>query len=219
MDYILNSVYFKEAQQIYEECHIPDDELQPMGAFDIETKDLVDGDYKNLRLAIDEFEKLKFNADEYEDSLCEIEELNGRIDKLEAWKESAKQQHLKDGTWVSQAREEELSDKIKSLESQLETERSMTEAGYVRGSSTGNCVWYRNLECLRKENEKLKEEIERRDQLEQDPTESEKQLLATQFNGFMGEMKELNKEIAQLKAENEKLKEENDKLKAERNQS
>ena len=54
--------------------------------------------------------------------------------------------------------------------------------------------------------EELKEEIERRDQLEQDPTESEKQLLATQFNGFMGEMKELNKEIAELKAEIEELK-------------
>jgi len=64
------------------------------------------------------------------------------------------------------------------------------------------------LDHLERENEKLKAEIERRDQLEQDPTESEKQLLATQFNGFMGEMKELNKEIAQLKEENEKLKEE-----------
>jgi len=82
-----------------------------------------------------------------------------------------------------------------------------------RDELIGNLVTMERYKALyeesQKENEKLKEEIERRDQLEQDPTESEKQLLATQFNGFMGEMKELNKEIAQLKEENEKLKEAN----------
>jgi len=153
---------------------------------------------ENERLK-EENEKIKFNADEYEDSLCEIDELNGRIDKLEAWKESAKQQHLKDGTWVSQAREEELSDKIKSLESQLETERSMSEAGLVRGSSTGNCAWYRNLECLRKENDERGETTQRQ------RVEIEK-LKAEMADFKRNVMRQHLIEYAELQVENAKLK-------------
>ena len=102
--------------------------------------------------------------------------------KLQAWKESAKQEHLAAGTWVSQAREEELNDKIKSLESTLRTERTMTEHGYLRGSSTGDCVWYSNLEALRKE----RDGWEKSDSLMREENEKLKQFVLGVHNNIYG---------------------------------
>jgi len=175
MDYILGTESFEEAQRFYEDNHISD---FAKNAFDIETERLVDSDYKHFRLAQDEFEELTDKLDSAKgDAEMAREDMHAERElaqKLQAWKESAKQEHLAAGTWVSQAREEELNDKIKSLESTLQDERTMTEHGYLRGSSTGDCIWYRNLEALRKdrdgweraesrmreENEKLKKEID-----------------------------------------------------------
>ena len=80
VELLLNSESFESAKLDYVENHISDDE--PVVAFDIDSYDLEDSEYKNLRMAIDKILALDTITTEYLKLHAENEKLKAENKKL-----------------------------------------------------------------------------------------------------------------------------------------
>ena len=190
MDYILNSESFQNAQRFYEDNHIPAAELQPMGAADIETIDLVDGEYKNLRLAVDKFRE-DWEGEIYDQVGCWRKYLEPKDEDLEWYKNECV---------LLERQNNKLIDCL--YDNEKHTHFQAFEDMWVRDKQDA-LKFRKSTAELKAENEKLKADVERLEK--QRDTERE---MHAEFNKWVVE--HIDKNVGELQAENEELKAEND---------